>query len=618
MTMQRIFILLIAAALPFFASAQNADSIWVAQNIEKQEMMIPMRDGIKLYTSAYIPKNSREKMPVLMRRTPYSSAPYGKDIMPFHRSAYYLAYLKAGYILVFQDVRGKFMSEGDFVDVRPFNKNKKGREIDEASDTYDAIDYLVKKLPNNNGKVGVWGISYPGFYAGMAALSGHPSLAAVSPQAPVTDWFMGDDFHHNGVFFAMDGFAFYSSFGKPRPKPTTAWTSGYVFPIKDKYNFFLENGNPKKLSELIGDSIQFWHELVSHPNYDDFWKARDLRRGLYNVKPAMLWVGGLFDAEDLFGAWNSYKALEKQSPKTDNKIVMGPWSHGQWARSGSEFLGNVWFGGDHTSWYLHNIEKPFFDHHLKGVAAYPNAEATVFFTGENKWQTFNEWPPKPINERSWYLSADGKLTGSADSAGFKEYLSDPEKPVPYIEGVSANRTREYMTDDQRFAAQRPDVMVYTSAPLTEDLTLAGPVNADLLISTTGTDADFVVKLIDVFPEEFKYPDSIAKGNNNYMMEGYQMLVRGEIMRAKYRNSFEKPEALVPGQATKVAFSLPDVAHTFRKGHRMMVQVQSSWFPLADRNPQQFMNIYTADKSDYKKATIRIYGTSKITAGTMNN
>ena len=513
------------------------------------------------------------------------------------------------------------MSEGEFVDVRPFNANKKtlptgqagNTDIDEASDTYDTIDWLVKNIPNNNGNVGVFGISYPGFYSTMAAASGHPALKAVSPQAPVTEWFMGDDFHHNGAFFQMDGFSFYSNFGKPRPKPTTVGSSGFNFTVRDSYKFYLETGTLKNLAKLMGDSIKFWHEMYQHPNYDDWWKARDARRAMYNIKPAMLTVGGLFDAEDCFGAWQLYKAIEKQNPGINNKLVMGPWSHGQWASGNGSSLGNVNFSSNTSIWYQNNIEIPFFNYHLKGkgdISALP--EATIFFSGSNEWRKMDQWPPVNTQPRPIYLDANEKLSWNqpVGKNKFTEYLNDPSKPVPYTEDVHFSRTSAYMTDDQRFASRRPDVLTFQTDVLENDLTLAGPVIADLLVSISGTDADFVVKIIDVFPDNFSYPGAQPQqgraGGGSYPMGGYQMLVRGEIMRGKFRNSFEKPVPFTPNKIEKVKFELPDVAHTFKKGHRLMIQIQSSWFPLADRNPQKFVNIYEAELSDFQKATIKIY------------
>ena len=609
--MRKIFTPLFLLLSIILSAQTDQDSAWIRDNFTKLEQYIPMRDGVRLFTSIYIPNDKSEKHPILMIRTPYSAAPYGTEFYPRLWQRHYKYYARENYIFVIQDVRGKWMSEGEFMDVRPFIKNKTGNQFDEASDTYDTIDWLVKNLANNNGNVGVFGISYPGFYATMAAASGHPALKAVSPQAPVTDWFMGDDFHHNGAFFQMDGFRFYSGFGKPRPKPTTTGSPGFQFPVQDNYKFFLEAGGPKKLAELIGDSIKFWKEIYAHPDYDEWWQARNARVAMYNIKPAMLVVGGLFDAEDCWGAWNLYKAIEKQNPGANNKIVMGPWSHGQWATRDGSYLGNVRFNANTSFWYQDNIEIPFFNFYLKGKGSDPNLpEATIFFTGENQWKKFDQWPPSSGQPRDIYLEANGVLSWirPGKNNSFTEYISDPAHPVPYAEHVHLGRTREYMSDDQRFASRRPDVLTFQTYPLEEDLTLAGPVIANLKVSISGTDADFVVKVIDVFPDNFSQPATppVGRAGTAYPMGGYQMLVRGEIMRGRYRNSFERPEAFIPGKIETVRFELPDVAHTFKKGHRLMIQVQSSWFPLADRNPQKFVNIYQAEPEDFQKATIKLY------------
>ncbi|MCY7292580.1 MAG: CocE/NonD family hydrolase [Ferruginibacter sp.] len=594
--------------ISFCATAQEINEKYFKGNYTKKEVYITMRDGVKLFTSFYIPNDATEKHPFLMTRTPYSCSPYGEKNYANMYSGYKSAYIKENYIFVLQDVRGRYMSEGEFEDVRPFNKNKKGNEIDEASDTYDAIEWMVKNIENNNGNVGVFGTSYPGFYSTEAALSNHPALKAVSPQAPVTDWFMGDDFHHNGAFFAMDGFSFYPTFGKQHPKPTQSYGLGFSTPVKDNYKFYLEQGTPKNLDKLIGDSIKFWHQMYEHPNYDAWWQARNARVGLYNVKPAMLWVGGLFDAEDCWGAWNAYKATEKQSPQTNSSIVMGPWYHGQWSGEGS-YLGNARFASNTSDYYQQNIEIPFFNYYLKNKGTVNDiAEANIFFTGENNWKKLKQWPPAEVENKSMFIGSDGKLSfqQSNSSSAFTEYISDPAHPVPYTEDVHNRRTREYMTDDQRFAERRPDVLTFKTDILENDLTVAGAVIAHIATAISTTDADFVVKIIDVFPDDFTYPGGTKGNGKEYTMGGYEMLVRGEIMRGKYRNSFEKPEAFTPNKITKVKYELPDIAHTFKKGHRLMIQIQSSWFPLADRNPQQFMNIYKADEKDYKKANIKIY------------
>jgi uncharacterized protein len=611
-----LFVIIVTAG---YSQSNTLDSAWVVDNYYKLEKMIPMRDGIKLFTSIYIPKDSSEKHPILMRRTPYSSSPYGAHNFPeAFWNSYYRLYMRENYIMVVQDVRGKYMSEGEFEDVRPFNASN-NKNTDESTDSYDAIDWLVKNVPGNNGKVGAFGISYPGFYSTMVALSRHPALKAVSPQAPVTDWFMGDDFHHNGAFLPMDFFAFYSSFGRPRPVPSTQGKPGFVFPGPDNYKFYLETGTIKNLGKILGDSIKFWQDVFAHPNLDEFWKARNTRNFVQNISPttATLVTGGLFDAEDCFGAWNLYKAIESKA-SNNNKIVMGPWFHGQWGgRSDGSYLGNINFDSKTAEWYQDNVEVPFFNYYLKGKGDSAKLkEATVFFTGENTWHQLPQWPPAEESAQSIYLQSNGNLSWNKPSSSnaFTQYTSDPNRPVPYTEDVHIGRTREYMTDDQRFASRRPDVLVFQTEELTEDLTLAGPLYADIFASLSGTDADFVVKLIDVFPDNFKYPNALPQPNKSvggsYPMGGYQMLVRGEVMRGRYRKSFETPEAFKPGKVEEVKFYLPDIAHTFKKGHRLMVQVQSSWFPLVDRNPQQFINVYSANDSDFKKEDIKIYHSTR--------
>ena len=604
-------LLLLLTVIPLFSFARlNNDSAWIVNNYHKKEFQIAMRDGVKLYTSVYMPNDNSQKHPILLMRTPYSCGPYDEskftDRWWTRGDSIYFGH---GYIMVIQDVRGRFMSEGQFEDVRPFIPNKKKNETDESSDVYDTIDWLVKNIPNNNGNVGVYGISYPGFYATMAALSGHPNLKAVSPQAPVTDWFIGDDFHHNGVPFILDAFDFYRYFGVPVVHaPTEEWPKSPINITDDNYQFMLDAGTYSEINKnLMGDSIKFWNDVAAHPNYDEWWKARDARSGCYNIKPAMLIVGGLFDAEDCWGAWNLYKAIEKQSPNTKCQIVQGPWFHGGWARSGGEYLGNVWFEQKTSEQYMKSFELPFFNYYLKGEGDKSNDgwAASVYITGENHWYSFSEWPPANVSSTNFYLHERGNLSFSkpTSSNSFDSYTSDPMNPVPYDEAVHWNRTREYMTDDQRFASRRPDVLVYQTEILESDITLTGPVIADLFVSLSTSDADFVVKLIDVYPDDFKYPDSVKI---DYPMGGYQMLVRGEIMRGRFRNSFEKPEPFVPNEITEVKFELPDVAHTFLKGHRMMIQIQSTWYPLADRNPQQFVDAYHCTSEDLKECEIRVY------------
>lgn len=605
---------LLCLALSTCAAAQSpsADSAWVRDHYAKVEEYVPMRDGVRLFTQIYLPKDSSEsRHPILMARTPYSCSPYGAEYASSLWTSYLQKYMRAGYIFVLQDVRGAFMSEGVFEDIRPFNPHKHGpSDVDEASDTYDAIDWMVGHVPGNNGKVGVLGTSYPGFYATMAALSRHPALKAVSPQAPVTDWFQGDDFHHNGAFFLMDAFSFTSSFGLPRPVPVKERPDGLRFESADNYDLYLKTGALPHFTALLRDSVAFWKDLMAHPNYDAWWNERNDRPYLKDVQPAMLVVGGLFDAEDCFGAQNVYKTIAAQSKGTDNRLVLGPWYHGQWTSPrGGLSLGNIRWGTNTSTYYEDNIEFPFFQYYLNGKGSKDSiARVNVYFTGENAWHQLPVWPPAEEKPTAIYLQPGGGLSFDAPvaSGGFSEYVSDPSKPVPYTEDVHFDRTREYMDDDQRFAARRPDVLVFETAPLSGPVTLAGPVVADIQTSISTTDADYVVKLIDVFPDDFAYPAGVGGNGKHYPMGGYQMLIRGDIMRGRFRQSFAAPSAFTPGKVTQVKYTLNDVAHTFKTGHRIMVQVQSSWFPLVDRNPQQFVDIYTAKDSDYVPSTIRIY------------
>lgn len=596
--------------------AQAADSLYIRQNFIKREFYIPMRDGVRLFTSLYIPKDSSKKYPIILNRTPYSVAPYGED--NYRTTLLPSELLREGYIFAYQDVRGRWMSEGEFVNVRPNIPGNSSTAVDESSDTYDTIDWLVKNVSLCNGKVGIWGISYPGFYAAASLPDAHPALKAVSPQAPVTDWWIGDDFHHNGAFFLIDAFTFLYSFGKARPKPTTVGNPPYNFPTPDAYKFFLELGALKNVNEKIyRDSIAFWNEMMNHPNYDDFWKSRTILPHLKNITPAVMTVGGWFDAEDLYGPLKVYDAIERQNPNARNILVMGPWYHGAWARTDGDRLGYIKFGSKTGQFYREHILKPFFNAHLKGDGNDTLPEALLYDVGKDQWCTFEQWHPKNVVEKNLYFHANGKLSFEPpkETTGFDEYISDPNKPVPYTNEIRIDRSVEYMIEDQRFAARRPDVLVYQTDVLTEDITLAGNIFANLFASTTGSDADFIVKLIDVFPDTARddYTDKPA-GRRVFpapvRLGGYQMLVRWEVMRARYRKSYEKPEPMKPNQIEEVRFELQDVLHTFKKGHRIMVQVQSSMFPLIDRNPQKFVDIYKCSDSDFQKATHRIYRTAK--------
>jgi hypothetical protein len=597
-----ITIFVIAVSSPSYSQSINI----LKQRYTKQEVYITMRDSVKLFTSIYMPKNNSVAHPVLLNRTPYDIEPEGPGSFNFHMQLY-SRYTEDEYIMVFQDVRGKYMSEGEFEDIRPVIPEKRSnKDIDESTDTWDTVDWLIKNIPNNNGNVGIFGISYPGFYSTMGIINAHPAVKAVSPQAPVTAWFTGDDFHHNGAFFLLDCFSFFSSNGYPHRALTRKGHPGFRWPVPDSYEFLLSVGAIKNISpKFLGDSVKFWNDAFAHPDYDDFWKARDPRPFLKNVAPAVMTVGGWFDAEDLYGALHTYDAIEKQnSSSVKNFLVMGPWSHGQWAFGKGTNVGNIYWGMDANKQFI-TQEKAFFDFYLKGDGGSDIPEATIFVTGSNEWRSFDTWPPKNVIEKNLYLHPYGAISFTAPVAkkSFDEYVSDPMKPVPYTEAVHSHRTTEYMTDDQRFASYRPDVMVYQTDALTDDVTFTGPLTADLFVSTTGTDADYIVKLIDVLPPDTK--TEISTGTR-VTLGGYQMLVRGEVFRGKYRNSFENPDPFVPGKVTEVRYSIPDVAHTFKKGHRIMIQIQNSWFPLVDRNPQKFVDIYKCSDNDFQKATQRIY------------
>jgi uncharacterized protein len=589
--------MLVVAAF-YFLNAQTQE--FVEDQYSKKEFRIPMRDGTRLFASVYSPRDVSRTYPILLTRTPYSIAPYGENNYPDGLGPS-RELEKEGFIFVYQDVRGRMMSEGEFVNMTPHKASKTGpKDVDESTDAYDTIEWLIHYIPNNNGKVGMWGVSYPGFYAASGLINAHPALKAVSPQAPIADWFIGDDFHHNGAFFLAHAFGFLSSFGYPRPTPTMQPEPPFYFPTSDGYEFFLNMGPlPEANRQYLKNKNPFWNDLMAHGNYDAFWQARNLRPHLKNIRPAVMTVGGWFDAEDLFGALGVYQSIESSSPQTYNILVLGPWYHGGWVWNG-DGLGDIRFDSDTSAYYRKEIEFPFFMHFLKGSASLDLPEASVFVTGKNGWQRESSWPPPSAKPHALYLCAEGKLSWEScpeNSKGeFNEYISDPDKPVPYINSMATGMLREYMVGDQRFTSHRTDVLTYTTEELAQDITIAGPVAAGLSVSSTGTDADFVVKLIDGYPDDYEKDK----------LQGYQQLVRGEPFRAKFRNSFVSPEPLIPGKIAKIEYSMSDIYHTFRKGHRIMVQVQSSWFPLVDRNPQQFIDIYQAKAGDFKKATQRIF------------
>ena len=606
-----------------------AKSTYVQDNYDKQEVAIEMRDGIKLHTTIYSPKDKSQSYPILMMRTPYSSRPYGENA--FKTAIGPNTHLmKEGNIIVYQDVRGRWMSEGVYDNMRAYIPNKtEPSQVDESSDTYDTIDWLVNHVENNNGNVGTWGISYPGFYATYSTIDAHPALKAASPQACIGDFFF-DDFHHNGAFL-LSYFRAVSLFGTTKDKPTdSAW---YKFPemmTQDQYQFFLDAGpltnlnkyfqydTPDDTSVKQSNHIDdvFWKEIVDHPNYDSLWKPKGLIQNLKTIKPsvATMIVGGLFDAEDLYGPFETYKAIEKNNPDNYNTMVFGPWDHGRWARSDvKNYVGNYFFGDSISLKFQRDIETKFFNHFLKGNGDKASGlpEAYVFDSGRKQWNSFDSWPPKGVVQTTMYLNANQELSPVKKGSTSEEFVSDLKRPVPYSEDIKTVFTpRKYMTDDQRFAARRPDVLVFETDILEEDLTLAGAVLAKLNVATTGTDADWIVKIVDVHPANAKEQEDGMQ--DHLKMSNYHLMVRSEVMRGRFRNSFETPEAFVPNQPTAVNIKLQDVHHTFKKGHKLQVQVQSTWFPLIDLNPQTFVpNIYKADASDFKTQTHTVFNTSKI-------
>ncbi len=622
--MKKILLLFALCCFSFYNKAQKLtltqlDSVFVRENYVKTQYEIEMRDGVKLFTNVYTPKDAsaNKKYPIILKRTCYSIAPYGKDQLPnLISNSRYL--MREKFIFVDQDVRGRWMSEGIFTNMTPHIPNKNNnKDIDEASDTYDSIDWLVKNLPNNNGKVGQFGTSYPGFYTIAGALCGHPALKAASPQAPIADFFF-DDFHHNGAFTIGYGLTF-PVFGLQHPKPTSnSWYDEQFPKIKtfDGFEWYKTMTPLKNLGENYANNF-FWQEHVEHPNYDEFWQKRNILPHLKNIKnaPAIMVVGGWFDAEDLYGPLSIYKTLEKNNPNIYNSIVMGPFGHGDWSREhGHHFHSNIYFGDSIATHYQKNIELKFFKHFLKeaGDGNSKLAEATLFDTGKKEWKEFAEYPVKTAQKIDFYLNPNGKIATGTPAKGFAEFVSDPSKPVPYTEDpkqILGFSPRNYMSEDQRFAGRRTDVLTFETDVLTEDITLGGEIMAKLKISTTGTDADWFVKLVDVYPgDEKNSPYTPA----HIILGGYQQMVRSEIMRSRFRNSFSKPEPLIANKVTDINFRLQDVLHTFKKGHKIMIQVQSTVFPLFDINPQKYVeNIYKAKESDFQKATHRVYGDSKI-------
>jgi putative CocE/NonD family hydrolase len=618
-----LFVILSASFMPrAWAQAKPPEEFSVREHYTKYEYRIPMRDGVHLFTAVYVPKDASVAYPFLVNRTPYSVAPFGED--QYRKSlGPSEAFDRSGYIFVFQDVRGRYMSEGKFVEMRPHIDEKHGnQDVDDSSDMYDTVEWLLHNVPNNNGNVGIWGISYPGFFTSASIIDSHPAIKAASPQAPMTDLFMGDDAYHGGAFMLAANFGFYSGF-KPLenptpPKPTLPFDWG----TSNAYDFFLNVGPLSNINARYFHGQTFlWNDQVGHTIYDDYWKARNLATHLKNIHCAVLTVGGWFDAEDLSGPFKVFRAIGENNPGIYNGLVEGPWVHGGWGRLDGDHLGSVNFSAKTSLYFRDNIQFPFFEKFLKGKGSEDLPKAYVFETGTNVWRKYSSWPPANAKTRVLYFQEKGGLSFTAPEAedvAFDEYVSDPNRPVPFLNYTALGVPQEYMVGDQRFASTRPDVLVYQTEPLEQDVTLAGPISPRLFISTTGTDSDFVVKVIDVYPPDLPQPEAkVAPGAPPpplptdvppppIILAGYQQLLRGWPMRAKFRNSFEKPEPMAPGKVEELDFTAPDINHTFRRGHRIMIQVQSTWFPLIDRNPQTFVNIPDAKPEDFKKATERVY------------
>ncbi|MDD7252131.1 MAG: CocE/NonD family hydrolase [Prevotellaceae bacterium] len=586
--------------------AQELDATWVNSHYDKREIFVPMRDGVNLYTAIYVPKETNRRHPILMMRTPYGIA-YGSQIDSRLWGAL-SAYVKDDYILVMQDVRGKGRSEGTFEDIRPLYSMMKGHlkgATDEATDTYDTIDWLLHHLKSNNGCVGLWGSSYCGFYAMQGALCGHPALKCAVPQAPVVSWFLGDDFHHGGALMLRDAYSFTNRHCRPRIQGSMQDSPGKDLGIADEYQYYLRQQTLSQLTEQFGGEVPMWDSLMAHPTHDAWWKARDYRQYCHKVKPAILVVGGLWDAEDYYGTCQLYRALRTQSPQTDVRLAIGPWRHGGW-QGQSNSLGMYNFGEQNqAAYYRKQIEYPFVRQYLQPELKLRDSMTRVqqFVTGINRWMQLKESPilygengAPSMSVITYYLQDKGQMsTHNPDElSSSSSYISDPSHPVPYTAMPAAHRSAAMMTEDQRPFATRPDVLSFATSPLGKDLVFMGPVQVKINAAISTTDADFVVKILDI------YPDSAGQ------MAAYQLPVRMDVLRGRFRNGFDHESSFVPGKISEVNITLQNIAHAFRQGHRIGIQIQSSWFPLIDINPQQCINIATAKLTDFMPAHVTIY------------
>ena len=600
-----ILLLLLIGIVPGEQVFAESRTEYIRSHYTKYEYRIPMRDGVELFTSVYIPNDDSREYPILLQRTPYAVDPYGPDRYP-RKIGPYEAFEKEGFIFVFQDVRGKFMSEGEFVNTRPHLEDKDSpTDIDESTDTYDTIEWLLKNVENQNGKAGMWGISYPGFYASAGMIDSHPALKVVSPQAPIADWFF-DDMYHHGAFILPLAFNFFSVFGQERDSLTTKWPERFEHGTPDGYQFFMDLGPLKNVNKkYFHGEIDFWNKITEHPNYDEFWQSRNILPHLRNIDAAVMTVGGWFDAEDLYGPLHTYRSIEEKNPGITNVLVMGPWSHGAWVRGEGRKLGKMEFGFSTSDYFQENVMLDFFTHFLKEGEGEPDLpEALVFETGANRWEKFNHWPPESVETERLFLDSAGTISFDVPTdtgAIFDQYQSDPDKPVPYTTTIYNDWVETYMTEDQRFASRRPDVLVYETPVLEQDVTLAGPLQANLYVSTSGSASDWIVKLIDV------YPNQLPGAGADDPRGAQQLMVRGEVIRGRFRESYEHPRPFTAGKVTPVSFELQDIFHTFKQGHRIMIHIQSTWFPLVDRNPGKYVpNIFNADAKDFIPVTNRVY------------
>jgi putative CocE/NonD family hydrolase len=607
----RISLICFVYGLCAVTASADTQNHYVQNNYTKLERMIPMRDHCQLFTQIYIPRDQTKKYGIIFERTPYSVGHYGQN-----RTREVLGpnplYAHEGFIFVYQDIRGTYKSEGDFVVMRPYLQTKNSNaDTDESSDTYDTIEWLLNNIPNHNGRVIQWGTSYSGWLTVMGMIDAHQALKASMVQAPPADMWIGDDFHHNGAFRLMYTFSWLLHNTKPRNEIARKYLESFDFQTTDGYKFFLELGPIKNVNEkYFHHLIPTWNDYLQHGNYDEYWQKQNCLQHLQNINHPVLIVAGWFDAEDFYGPTSVYQSIEKQNKANSSTLVVGPWKHSGWNWMEGDRLGDIGFGQSTGVYFRQNIEFPFFTYYLKDKTGLNLPEALVFETGSNQWRSYDCWPPDTVSKKKLFLHNKGKLAFHApqhSNEEFDSFISDPDDPIPWSTEKRTTQGHLWMIEDQRFVADRPDVLTFQSDILEKDIAIAGPITAVIYCSTTGTDADWIVKLIDVFPDSSS-TDKLTNADNK--MNGYQMLLAGDVFRSKYRKSFEIPEPLESDEIVEIKFNIGDRNHRFLKGHRIMVQIQSTWFPVIDRNPQKFIDIYHAEKEDFQKAEHRIYHSKK--------